>query len=118
MIGQNTIRRKREILDTSSTDKEYHCGDGEGFTYIDEHGILRYKIGLGAVLREPPVRLCCMQRHYGPMCPDGKVMCCLCFDRFPVWALNTGRSGYIDDVCVWCAEEEHRYGLKKSEKSA
>lgn len=31
---------------------------------------------------QPPVRLCCGQRHFGPVCPDGKVMCCLCFQRF------------------------------------
>lgn len=32
---------------------------------------------------ELPVRLCCGQRHVGAECPDGLVMCCLCFERVP-----------------------------------
>ena len=31
---------------------------------------------------EPPVRLCCFERHWGAVCPDGKVMCVVCFERF------------------------------------
>lgn len=52
-----------------------------------------------------PVRLCCGQRHYGAQCPDGKVMCCLCFGRFPVEELNV-TDGSPEDVCVTCAANE------------
>jgi len=31
---------------------------------------------------DPPVRLCCGERHAGVVCPDGKVMCGLCFGKF------------------------------------
>ncbi len=56
-------------------------------------------------LDEPPVRLCCGQRHAGPVCPDGKVMCCLCYGRFAVADLNVS-NGKPEDVCKACAEEE------------
>lgn len=52
-----------------------------------------------------PVRLCCMQRHHGTVCPDGKVMCCLCFDRFDIADLNK-HDGDPEDVCLPCAEHE------------
>lgn len=32
-------------------------------------------------MAEGPVRPCCGQRHYGVRCPDGLVMCELCFER-------------------------------------
>lgn len=57
------------------------------------------------VLNQPPVRLCCFQRHRGSTCPDGLVMCCLCFNRFPVSELNVV-DGLPEDVCRKCAEEE------------
>lgn len=60
-----------------------------------------------ASVRQPPVRLCCMRRHDGPVCPDGKVMCCLCFGRFAVEELNVS-DGTPEDVCVACAENERR----------
>jgi hypothetical protein len=47
-----------------------------------------------------------MQRHYGPVCPDGKVMCCLCFHRFEVSELSETADGDKTDVCVTCAELE------------
>lgn len=54
---------------------------------------------------QPPVRMCCMRRHYGPICPDGKIMCCLCFDR-----VDASEAGVIDgervDVCQPCAAKE------------
>jgi hypothetical protein len=53
-----------------------------------------------------PVRLCCMQRHYGPLCPDGKVMCCLCFGRFALGDLNETEDGTPEDVCRECAAKE------------
>lgn len=58
------------------------------------------------MLDEPPTRLCCGQKHYGVVCPDGKVMCCLCFDRFDVKGLNVTEDGRPEDVCRECAEEE------------
>lgn len=50
-----------------------------------------------------PVRACCGQRHFGPQCPDGLVMCCLCFDRYPVAALATD-DGFAINVCMACHE--------------
>lgn len=61
-----------------------------------------------------PVRLCCGERHFGPVCPDGRVMCCLCFERIPQDKLNTRTDGQKEDVCLKCAEEEK---LKRKEAS-
>jgi hypothetical protein len=67
------------------------------------------------ILDEPPVRLCCLKRHNGTVCPDGKVMCCLCFDRFSKEELNIGPDGRPENVCRVCAEEEKNLkNLKKS----
>lgn len=54
------------------------------------------------ILNEPPTRLCCGQKHYGVQCPDGKVMCCLCFDRFEVKDLTLTEDGTPEDVCKSC----------------
>lgn len=54
-----------------------------------------------------PVRLCCGQRHFGPVCPDGLVMCCLCFQRFPIEQLNQTPDG-PEDVCRDCAQAEQQ----------
>lgn len=59
-------------------------------------------------LREIPVRLCCGQRHWGIVCPDGKVQCCLCFSRFDVEDLSETVDGDKQDVCRECAEMEAR----------
>lgn len=53
-----------------------------------------------------PVRVCCMQRHPGPQCRDGMVMCCMCFSRFPIEALSSDEEGCLVDVCLECAEAE------------
>lgn len=53
-----------------------------------------------------PVRLCCGQRHDGAVCPDGKVMCCVCFERVRVDDLNVTPDGKKEDVCRPCAEIE------------
>jgi len=53
-----------------------------------------------------PVRLCCGQRHFGPICPDGLVMCCICFKRVRQEDLNTTTDGKKEDVCLKCAETE------------
>ena len=57
---------------------------------------------------QAPVRLCCLQRHYGALCPDGLVMCCLCFERFPPERLSETVDGDKQDVCLACAEIEAR----------
>lgn len=57
----------------------------------------------------PPARLCCGKRHYGNVCPDGLVMCCLCFDRFPIEKLNILPGGEHEDVCISCAKEEEQW---------
>jgi len=54
-----------------------------------------------------PVRLCCGERHAGVVCPDGKVMCCLCFERVSQSGLNRSRAtGFLEDVCRSCAAKE------------
>lgn len=55
-----------------------------------------------------PVRLCCGQRHGGVTCPDGKVMCCHCFDRFEVADLHTyPGDDKPSNVCKPCAASEN-----------
>jgi len=61
------------------------------------------------MLDEPPVRLCCHQRHWGAICPDGKVMCQLCYDRFELTDLHTDEGGTPEDVCKECAERERLF---------
>jgi len=68
-------------------------------------------------MSEPPVRLCCGKRHYGAQCPDGKVMCCLCFARFPLEKLADADDGRKQDVCLACAEREQEM-LKKKARDA
>ena len=57
-------------------------------------------------LLDAPVRLCCGQRHFGPVCPDGMVMCCICFERVSQDQLNVASNGQKEDVCKQCAERE------------
>lgn len=56
-----------------------------------------------------PVRLCCGKRHSGVVRPDGLVMCCLCFSRFPKSELNITEDGTPEDVCRECAEGERSF---------
>jgi hypothetical protein len=58
-----------------------------------------------------PVRLCCGERHSGVQCPDGLVMCCLCFTRVPLNGLHKTGSGY-EDACLSCAADEIWYQLR------
>lgn len=53
-----------------------------------------------------PVKLCCGQRHIGPVCPDNKVMCCICFERFDMDNLHQLKDGSLEDVCIECASKE------------
>ena len=58
------------------------------------------------VLSEAPVRLCCFERHYGVVCPDGLVMCCLCFERVTLDHLLTDpKDGRKIDICDKHPEE-------------
>jgi hypothetical protein len=53
---------------------------------------------------EAPVRLCCGQRHWHVVCPDGLVMCCVCFERVPAdeaWEDD----GQKWDVCRTCGAD-------------
>lgn len=59
------------------------------------------------MLTEPPVRLCCFQRHWDPPCPDGMTMCCLCFDRFEQADLFVDEAGDRWDMCTECGTENH-----------
>jgi hypothetical protein len=65
----------------------------------------------GAAVQEDlnPVRLCCGQRHATVQCPDGLVMCCICFSRVPVTGLHADEHGYIWDVCRECKREENEH---------
>lgn len=52
-------------------------------------------------MSDPPIRLCCMQRHYGATCLDGTFMCRICFDKFPA-----AQSWHGYDICLGCGEKE------------
>lgn len=53
-----------------------------------------------------PVRLCCGQRHFGVQCPDGLVMCCICFKRVTVdHLLQDPEEPYKLDICDEHPEE-------------
>lgn len=52
-----------------------------------------------------PFRVCCGRQHFGPVCPDGKVMCCICFDRVPQDSLAMV-DGDLIDVCIPCHKWE------------
>lgn len=51
--------------------------------------------------KDAPFRVCCGQQHYGATCPDGKVMCCVCFERFDKVDLMV-EAGVTYDVCKGC----------------
>jgi len=54
---------------------------------------------------KPPVRLCCGHRHYGAQCPDGLVMCCVCFTKVTLSELAK-ENGQLIDVCKECRNRE------------
>lgn len=58
------------------------------------------------MLKEIPVRLCCGQRHWGAVCPDGKIMCQLCYNRFWPNELHIDENGQVWDICANCKAEE------------
>lgn len=53
-----------------------------------------------------PVRLCCGKRHFGVVCPDGMVMCSICFERVPESKLSRCADGRLENVCIQCALDE------------
>lgn len=60
-------------------------------------------------MNEAPYRLCCGQQHWGPVCPDGKVMCCMCYERFDREDLAVDpKDGKKWDICKACQESEDR----------
>jgi len=62
-----------------------------------------------------PVRLCCGQRHHSVECPDGLVMCCLCFHRYKPEDLSIDEAtGKQIDVCIECKRREEEL-LKEKE---
>jgi len=66
-----------------------------------------------------PIRVCCGQRHHGPVCPDGLVMCCICFNRVSrdrLALLEEGDGSSVEsapiyeDVCRTCRRREEQWG--------
>jgi hypothetical protein len=56
---------------------------------------------------EPPFRrLCCGQRHDGVQCPDGLVMCAICYNRVDPLHLNPLPEGGWENVCRMCHVED------------
>ena len=51
------------------------------------------------------VRLCCNQRHWGPVCPDGMVMCCVCYGRYEPGDLYVDATGTTWDMCAGCGND-------------
>jgi len=70
---------------------------------------------------DAPVRICCYKRHRGPICPDGLVMCCICFNRVAKEQLALLEEGdgsttesapiYVD-MCKTCKKREERWGTQ------
>ena len=57
---------------------------------------------------DAPTRVCCGKKHFGCVCPDNKVMCCLCWERFNQSDLNELKNGRKEDVCKPCGESERK----------
>lgn len=66
-----------------------------------------------------PIRICCGQKHHGPVCPDGLVMCCVCFrrvtqDRLAVLEAGSGNgvedAPILVDMCLTCKRREDQWG--------
>lgn len=54
---------------------------------------------------EAPVRLCCMTRHHGVVCPDQTFMCCICFSKVRVEDAYTMLDGTTVDACKDCGPQ-------------
>ena len=53
-----------------------------------------------------PIRLCCGKSHTTALCPDGFVMCQLCYNRVNTSGLHALPDGTKENVCVKCAAKE------------
>ena len=49
-----------------------------------------------------------MERHWTIACADGRVMCDLCYERFPKEELWVDAEGQRWDTCATCGERENR----------
>jgi hypothetical protein len=54
------------------------------------------------LFQTPPTRVCCGQPHWTVECPDGRVMCALCFDRVTKDELMKDMDGDLWDMCQRC----------------
>lgn len=56
-----------------------------------------------------PVRICCGGRHWGAVCNDGLVMCCLCFNRVTKNDLmrDAEDRSKLWDICLSCGFMEN-----------
>jgi len=57
------------------------------------------------LLDDAPVRLCCSQQHWGPVCLDGLVMCCICYGRYEPGELFVDATGVTWDMCEGCGKD-------------
>lgn len=57
------------------------------------------------IIDRDPVRLCCSQQHWGSVCPDGRVMCCICYGRYDPDELHVDATGVTWDMCAGCGKE-------------
>lgn len=55
---------------------------------------------------EPPIRLCCFERHSGPVCANQTVMCQLCWTSVPIEELYVDSHDKVWDVCAPCGRKE------------
>jgi hypothetical protein len=44
---------------------------------------------------------------------DGRVMCCICFERFRMDELNPVGDGKVEDVCKQCAADEMEIAARR-----
>jgi len=58
-----------------------------------------------------PARLCCGQRHWGVICPDGQVMCELCYMRYAQNDLYVDEDRQKWNICIGCELAERGYGF-------
>jgi hypothetical protein len=66
-------------------------------------------------VKQPPVRLCCGERHWTVACPDGRVMCAMCFDRYLEEMLATTPGGTKIDVCQECYDADQKLVAERRE---
>lgn len=62
-----------------------------------------------------PYRLCCGKQHLSVECPDGKVLCCICFERVEQSELNVLPDGKKENCCKRCVANEAMLAQSKHE---